>query len=452
MFTTYVWRRHLRLALFVFVFISFQSCNTEDPFPLDPIRGVTPADNGNAGNGSDLEVFISEQLENANIVEYRAMVVKASHGGLTLGEANGTANYEAAAPDDVFPIQGIVFNTDSRDTDGDLIQNNVDYQVGVLSVARDQKERSNSFLLSTEIFQLTQNNQVSDHTREFQAGAGSLTLDAGGLVVMGEYNIVGELSEDASESYTVFQMDEFGSVRELKGPYRLLGGNTRDNDGYIYQSILNYARVVRIAPNGDQNTIVLSNFDVSGNDGVYVNANQEMFVVNPESGTILKWNLESGENEVVTRIGMRPRGITGDDQGNLYISHNHEDGVITKLSADGVLTELARVPTFKPEFYNIPYFMWVGYITYHDGDLYVAGMSTDRIYKISMQGEVEVFVGSGTRGIPRGGALTANLNRPIGLVFSEDGNTLYISGSTDNVPQHTQASTPVKIWQVSIVE
>lgn len=452
MITTYVSGLRSVLCLCIISLLFLFSCSTEDPFPLDPVRAIVVADNGNAGDGSDLEVFISEQFENENIVEYRAIVVKAGNASLSLNEANGTAFYESAAPEDIFPIQGIEFTADSRDTDGDLIVENVDYIVGVVSVARDQKERSNSLLLSESPVRLFQNNQLSDFTRSFDGGAGSLARTSTGAIVMGDYNIIGELSDDGSEEYSMFRFDNDGSVDILRGPYQLLGGNHGDSEGNVYQSILNQARVLKIGPNAEQLTIVLNNPRVTGNDGVYVNDEQEMFVVNPGSATVLKWNLETGENDTFARLAESPRGITADEAGNLYISHNLESGLISKITPEGEVSEFAQIPTFRPEFYTVEYLMWVGYLTYYDNALYVAGMSTDRVYKVSMTGEVSVFVGSGTRGIPRGGALTANLNRPKGVVFNEDGTTLYISGSTDIVPQHTQASTPAQIWEVSIVE
>lgn len=455
--TTYV--ASLRTIIGLFIISVLVSCNTEDPFPLDPVRGIVAADNGNDGNGADLEVFIREQFENEDVVEYRAIVLKASNSTLSLQEANSTSFFQSASPDDIFPIQGIEFTTDSRDTDGDPIVENVDYHVGVLSIARDQKERSNSLLLTQEPFQLTQNNQVTHLTREFpegvgspNSGAGSITLNNDGNVIMGGYNIVGELSGDDREAFSIFSIRPDGTVQELERSYRLLGGNVNDEQGNIYQSILNQFRVIKIDASGNRQTIVLNNPRVTGNDGVYVNAQQEMFVVNPGSASVLKWNLENGENEIFARISESPRGITGDENGNLYISHNLESGLITRISPAGEVSELAQIPTSRPEFYTIEYLMWLGYLTYHEGNLYVAGMSTDRIYKVSLSGDVSVFVGSGTRGIPRGGALTANLNRPKGLVFSEDGNKLYISGSTDNVPQHVQASTPAQIWEVTIIE
>ena len=68
-----------------------------------------------------------------------------------------------------------------------------------------------------------------------------------------------------------------------------------------------------------------------------------------------------------------------------------------------------------------------------------------------MAGEVSVFAGSGNRGIPRGGSLTANLNRPMGLVFSNDGKYLYFSACTDITPTHTQASYPSKVLRIALV-
>ena len=96
--------------------------------------------------------------------------------------------------------------------------------------------------------------------------------------------------------------------------------------------------------------------------------------------------------------------------------------------------------------------MWVGHITYYNSNLYVCGMSTDRVYKVTMVGKVEVFAGSGERGIPRGGALTAKLNRPYGFAWNPNGTKLYISGSGDVTPQHVQGSLPGKIWVINIAE
>ncbi|MDW3191620.1 MAG: hypothetical protein R8G66_04625 [Cytophagales bacterium] len=458
MFTTYVYRNFS--PGFLGVLFLLIACNTEDPFPLDPVRGITPADNGNAGNGADLEIFVSEQFENDNIAAYRAVVFKASNGTLSLTEANSSPYFESASPDDIFPIQGITFTQDSRDTDGDLLTEDVEYKVGVLSIPADSKTFSTSLLVAEESITLKQNNLISNFTNEFPGfenafspGAGSLTLNAQGDVIMGSYNMVGVLSEDDSEVFPVYQMSNSGTINLWNGPHRMLGGNTRDQDGNVYQSILNYARVLKIDADGRASTIVLNNFSVEGNDGVYVNDNQELFVVNPESRTILKWNLETNENEIFANIPENARGITGDETGNLYVSHNIERGLISKITPEGVVSEFAEIPTAIPE--NFPadiYIMWLGYLTYHEDAIYVASTGDSRIYKVTLDGDVTVFAGSGSRGIPRGGALTADINRPIGITFSEDGSKLLISGSTDTQPQHTHASAPARIWELSIVE
>jgi len=139
-------------------------------------------------------------------------------------------------------------------------------------------------------------------------------------------------------------------------------------------------------------------------------------------------------------------------EGNLYVSHNSEDGIISKIDAIGEVSQFATIPVKRPENYDQEFLQWLGYLQYHEGDLYAAAMSTDRIYKVDQNGEVSVFAGSGERGIPRGGILTADLNRPIGLSFNQDGSILYVCGSSDTNPVHTQSSQPAAIWKIELVD
>ena len=206
-----------------------------------------------------------------------------------------------------------------------------------------------------------------------------------------------------------------------------------------------------ITENGDTRRVKPSGTQLSHPDGIYVDKQGNVFITNQRSGNLIKVD-PSGVATIFAALGNRPKGITADEDGNLYVSHNHESGRISKITPDGQVTTLASIPTYKDEAYILEYLMWVGYLTYHEGFLYVAGMSTDRIYQVSLAGEVKVFAGSGQRGVPRGDASRANLNRPLGLAFSEDGQTLYISGCTDNTPSHTQYTTPGKVWKMELVD
>jgi len=96
--------------------------------------------------------------------------------------------------------------------------------------------------------------------------------------------------------------------------------------------------------------------------------------------------------------------------------------------------------------------MYLGYLQYNQGFIYVAGMSTNFIYRVSMDGTIDEFAGSGVRGLPRGDKRKAKLNRPNGIVFSQDKQILYISGAEDTDLTQTQSSRPSRVWKIDLLE
>lgn len=90
----------------------------------------------NNGNGSDLEVAFVPPPSEANIQEYRVMVVKAANvSSFDVEAANAVAmgNYTAIIPTGASVT--MVLGSDARDTDGEVLQNDQSYGVFVLSVA-----------------------------------------------------------------------------------------------------------------------------------------------------------------------------------------------------------------------------------------------------------------------------------------------------------------------------
>ena len=443
------------LALGLLAILLLQSCDDPEVLapPLDGVSDIQVFDNGNSGNGSDFEVNFTKESVTANIAEYRVFFVKSGEPDLSLEEANGIPleRYTSAHPDDIFPISGVRLSTDAKDTNGDLITGADSYTVGVLSVSADPKGASNALILHDSEVQLTLNNLILDFTQEMDAGAGSLALSASGDLFMGSYDIHAHLGDWQDEAFPVYKISPTGSVSIYSDPYRLLGGNVIDGNGNLYQSILFSNEVLVFDPGGSVETILLEDIVPRFPDGVFVDANNNVFIIDKNTGRIFQV-VNGNSPEFFASAGPDARGITGDAEGNLYISHNRQDGQISKITPAGEASTLGNVPTLLPEGYTLEFLMWVGYLTYYEDFLYIAGMSTHRIYKMSLTGGVEVFAGSGERGIPRGGAITADLNRPIGLVFSEDGSRLFVSGCTDVTPSHTQYTRPAKVWEILLVE
>lgn len=101
------------------------------------VTNVTAADVGDNNNASDLKVSFTKAAHEANIKEYRIMVVKQTNAGsFTVAQANnvGNDNYDSV------PV-GFDFSkalrAETRDVEGQPIRNSVDYQVFVLSVSNN---------------------------------------------------------------------------------------------------------------------------------------------------------------------------------------------------------------------------------------------------------------------------------------------------------------------------
>lgn len=432
------------------------TCTDESALPaLEGIQEIEAQDNGNRGNASDIEVFFRKQFETNDIQEYRIFAIKSDKAAaFSLEDANAmsTEKYTQVDINETYPIKGKVLAADAKDTDGDLITERVLYRFAILTVAKDKKQFKNTLVVDEDDFELKTNNLIFDYSKEFEAGSGSLSIDKEGNLYMADFNVIYRAGSPFLQTeFPIHKIEKNKTVSTFSGPYRMLSGNAFDSQDNLYQSELYGNQIIKTDLSGTASIVIVENMDLLSPDGIYVDDEGNIFVASETDGTIIKI-LPNGIASVFAKVGDAPRGITADEQGNLYISHNHESGKISKISPEGAISVLANVPTFKPETYPLDYYMWLGYIIYHEGNLYVPSIGAHQVYKVSLEGEVELFAGSGTRGIPRGGALTADLNRPIGLAFSTDGTSLYISGCTDNIPQHTQASRPAKIWELRILE
>ena len=454
------------LPLFSFVFITtllvlFQTAcsdtgEEETLSPIDNVSNITVQDNGNSGNASDIEVNFRKQTETTEIREYRVFLSKTNNAAsFDIKVAQNSIAYESALPEDIFPVQGLALTSDFVDTDGDKIIEQESYIVSVLSVAKDNKMFSDAFLKTSSPFQIRKNNLIKNHTQILEVGMGSLAIDASDNLYMATNNIISEINNGEEQIYPVFIISEGGDTQIFTEPFALLGGNDIDSEGSLYQSILKTGKVIKINKQGEALDFIKEDddrgFKLESADGIYIDGEDQIFVLDEASNSVVRVNKE-GVGSLLTNIPPKAKGITGDENGNLYISHNSEEGLISKVSTDGTVSELARVPTLFPENYQLEFLQWLGYIKYHEGQLYVTSPSTNKVFNVSMTGGVTHFAGSGFRFKPRGGAITANLNRPHGLAFSQDGTTLYISGSADTEPRHTQSSSPSIIWSIELVE
>ena len=102
------------------------------------------------------------------------------------------------------------------------------------------------------------------------------------------------------------------------------------------------------------------------------------------------------------------------ENGNLLIA-NYTDGKIFSVSPAGVFTSIAQINGI------------IGFIEYANGYIYATGLDVNKIFKITLDGQVTVLAGTGATGQVNGPAASATFNGPNGIVASPGGDSLYIS-------------------------
>ncbi len=112
-----------------------------------------------------------------------------------------------------------------------------------------------------------------------------------------------------------------------------------------------------------------------------------------------------------------PVGLIIDENEDLYCA-NLKDARITRVDLEGNQEFIATVPgtgTFK-----------VGNIAYLDGNIYATALSSNKVYKVTLDGEVSLYAGTGVYGFEDGPALQATFTNPNGICFSNTGDTIFV--------------------------
>ncbi len=278
-----------------------------------------------------------------------------------------------------------------------------------MTIVNKAGEFTNCFTFEAKDFELTKNSQIRTFvTFPDTVGAGTIAIDQEGSLYTPTFNILDEINAGFLNYPDLYRITKTASrsiiVDRIKGQ---IGSVFLDDSGILYPVLRSAQEINPLSTNENEIALIEHDgFEINKPVGIYVTYVKTIFLTDKMGSTIIKID-PTGLSSLFASVVNNPRGITGDEMGNLYISHDNQDGTISKISPDGSISLFANILTFRPEQYNLPHAMWVGHITYYNSNLYVCGISTDRVYKVAMNGTVEVFTGSGERGIPRGRTLTA---------------------------------------------
>ena len=135
-----------------------------------------------------------------------------------------------------------------------------------------------------------------------------------------------------------------------------------------------------------------------------------------------------GDGNAATAQFRYPRGITKDGVGNFYVT---EFSKIKKITSAGVVSTFVGGSSagFSDGTGSAALFQGLmGIVCDAFGNIYVADSGNNRIRKITSDGIVSTFAGSGVEGFADGASTTAQFNAPTGVAIDPDGN-LYVTDS-----------------------
>jgi len=279
-------------------------------------------------------------------------------------------------------------------------------------------------------------------TAQFNRPSG-ICIDTNGnlYVADSENNKIRKITPDGSVTTlagsVMGKADGNGTAAKFSIPYAIC----IDPSGNLYVSDSGNDRIRKITPSGNVTTIAPSQ-DLHTPRGLCRDKTGNLYVTSFTSDVILKI---TPTEQVSTIAGSvkgyadgtgttakfdYPIGIDIDANGNLFVADMSNDR-IRKIAPDGSVTSFAGVGTpssddlgAKAGFYN-PH----GLHIHADGNIYVADASNNKIRKVTPQGVISTFAGSG-QGTSDGLRLVAEFSGIYGMCTDPSGN-IYVVDSTN---------------------
>lgn len=223
---------------------------------LTNVTNVSVSDVNNYNNGLDLRVDFTKPSNESSIDHYRIFVVKDVYSsGFNLASANAVTNsnnytYVAKTGSNISRI----LSSNSRDVNGDLIQNGYSYRVYVMSVGGGSSNGINVLSASSSVITLS-SNTVSDVTNvsvsdisnnnngldlrvDFTRASSESNIDHYRILVVKDVNSSGF---NLSSANAVTNSNNYTTVPKTGSNIsRVLSSNSRDVNGDLIQNGISY--------------------------------------------------------------------------------------------------------------------------------------------------------------------------------------------------------------------
>ncbi len=259
--------------------------------------------------------------------------------------------------------------------------------------------------------------EVETIVSDFEAND-AVTVDKLGNVYVSEY---GQFANTGGNGTRVLKVNKQGDVSEfitgLSGPL----GNAIDNQGNFYVNNDNNTTrgdVLKVAPDGTRTVLATINGWPSG---LALDHENNIYVSNFITPTVHKITPD-GE---VSVYATDPRlaggvGIDFDRRGNLVVG-NFSTADIVSITPEGSVSLIATIPDITINGFGI------GYITVVGNSVFATGIAVNKIFRVTLDGEVEEFAGTGEAAVVDGPIKEASFNGPNGITADKYGKAIYIS-------------------------
>ncbi|MCG8327828.1 MAG: T9SS type A sorting domain-containing protein [Chitinophagales bacterium] len=242
----------------------------------------------------------------------------------------------------------------------------------------------------------------------------------------------------------LYQIFTDGTVQTLLTGIANPAGGGFGEDGAFYYSALAAGTIHQYDLDGTVTTIATGLLQPTGI--LESNSPDTLYVGQYAGNSIVKVSKSSGQKSVLASgNGINgPDAVIYDGMGDLLVA-NFNNNVINRVSLGGAVSSFA----------NLAVSGFAGYITRVGDHFYIPSIEGRRVYKISMDGEVELFAGNGSQGNVDGMAMEASFDSPNGIVGNPAGDTILVTDGNrirmiTNLTGPTSVKTPNLIKELEL--
>ena len=274
---------------------------------------------------------------------------------------------------------------------------------------------------------------VSTVMDDIAGGTGGLNIDANGILYTADFG--SKLNGSGTRGQFVYKLSPDGKLKTFCDQLFGGSGNAFDAEGNLYQSSIRGGFVSKIDQTGKAIQFAKG---FRAPVGLVFDADQNLYVCNC-GGNLISRVTPEGKTTTFCKSPLLncPNGITIGPDGQLYVC-NFSNGDVITIDPNGVASRLATLPGRNN-----------GHLVYHEGYLYVIARMNCQVYRVSLAGDFETFVGSGKRGKADGNPLESTLSLPNSLIISHDKKWMYLNETSPTSGDHNNLS-PTRIRKVEL--